>query len=663
MLRLLLVFTLTIISIQLTAQKDKDIPGFGKIDKSDLEMKECELDKDAEAMFLIDYGTVEFQNGTRDVFALKKEIRRRVKIFNEKGFRYADVKIPYYSDDRYEKLIDLDAFIYNLDATGKVIETKVDKKSIFRQKSDSRFSTVTFTFPEVKVGSILEYRYTIVRDEWINIDPWVFQDKIPTRLSAFRIVLPEIFRYTTQQLLQQEVERKQDDLKQSVLIDRGILNFNSTAFSFKMKNVPAINDEPYMGSYRDYLQRIEFQLNQIVLPDGTTHNYRKTWAELIKNLMSSDAFGMQLTKKIPIGEPLSSQLKTAGSQYEKMNLIYKYVQKNIEWDGVEDFLCSNVKDIWNKKKGSTGDINLILLNLLKEANINSYPLLASTRENGRVITTYPLLRQFNTLIAMAVIDGKKYFLNAADKYNAAGLIPYDVMGTEALLVDKDLPSFIEIWNEKMMHRHFVSMQGNIDESGVLKGEATLTSFDYAKNPRVKRYKDGKDKFSDQYLTPGINNIKVEEIEVKNENNDSLPFEQKFKFSIPVTSSGDYRYFTLNMFAGLEKNPFISDNRQTVVEFGHNQYYMLVGSVAIPEGYVFEQPPQNFAMIMPDTSIVFRRIIETSNEKVSYRITLEFKRPFYVAEEYPAFKEFYKKLYVRLNEQIVFRKKTSPLPKP
>jgi hypothetical protein len=42
-----------------------------------------------------------------------------------------------------------------------------------------------------------------------------------------------------------------------------------------------------------------------------------------------------------------------------------------------------------------------------------------------------------------------------------------------------------------------------------------------------------------------------------------------------------------------------------------------------------------------------------------RITLEFNRPFYTAQEYVDFKEFYKKLFDMLNEQFVIKKKTNP----
>ncbi len=59
--------------------------------------------------------------------------------------------------------------------------------------------------------------------------------------------------------------------------------------------------------------------------------------------------------------------------------------------------------------------------------------------------------------------------------------------------------------------------------------------------------------------------------------------------------------------------------------------------------------------MPDTSIVFTRLISANNDLLNMRITLEFSKPVFAADEYEPFREFYKKLFAMLNEQIVIKK--------
>jgi hypothetical protein len=647
---LLLFLTLT-----LSAQKTKEVPAFGKVEKADLELKECSIDKDAEAMYLFDQGTVYYRKGPNTLFQMHEARRIRIKILKEKGFNHANIKLPYYSDGSYEKIIDLEAIVYNLDEAGNIVNTKLEKKAFYRQKLNAYYSAVTFTFPEIKEGSIIEYRYEKVREQWSNIDPWVFQHDIPTKFSSFNITLPEYFQFTTTQQISFPVENKKDLVSQTIHLPDGNVTFIATEHSYKMRDLPSLKEEPFMGAPRDYLQKIEFQLSSIVVPGSLTQNFRNTWPALTKELMTHPSFGMQLKKNLERDAELTA-IMALTSKTEKLLSIYRYVQRHIQWDGTEDIYTDGVKNAWSKRKGTTADINLILVNLLKDAKIDAYPLLVSTREHGKVLETYPFLQQFNKVIAIAIIDETPFILNAADKYNPARLIPYDVMGTEAYVVDNEKSGFVTLWDSRQTKKNYVSFQSAINEKGEMAGQATISSFDYSKNPRVKNFKESKEKYISQYFTSAHPSVNIKDLEIKNIDDDTLPLEQKVKFSIPVSSSGDYNFFTLNMFSELENNPFVSDTRQTDVDYGYNQNYIIVGDVDIPQGYEFEQPPKNITMIMPDTSIIFRRLNQVKNSKISFRITLEFRRPVYAADEYPALKDFYKRVFTLLNEQIVFRKK-------
>lgn len=653
---LILLFTVLLFSQFSWSQKDKDIPAWGKIDKADLQLKECEFEKDADAMVLLEKGEVVFQRGARDLFSIKREVRVRYKIFNDRGFHLADVKIPYYSDGNYEKLSNIEAVTYNMDASGKVTETKVDKKSFFRQKLDSRRSALTFTFPEVKAGSILEFRYNLVRESISTVDPWVFQNQIPTRISSFEISFPEYLRFVTNTSISLPIETKRNEAQESMAVTGGTVRFKTEEYSYKMRNIPALKAEPYMAAARDYLQRIDFQISQIIPPGEVAIDLRNTWPRLVKSLMESSIFGEQLKKNLSMGADYKALVAGSRNVDEKIINIYHYVQQAMDWNGVDDYYCESVKDSWAKKAGSTGDINLILLNLLRDADIVCYPVLASTRSHGRVFSAYPMLSQFNSLLVYVQSADKTYILDAAAKYHQAGLIPADVIGTEAFVVDEEKMGFITLWNELNENRNVIAITGVIEGNDQFTGNVNMSSSLYARNPRVSSYKQGKDKYINRFLSGEVSNMKIDELEITNLEADSLSLDQSFRFSVPVTNSGDYKFFTLNLFSGLEKNPFVAEKRATQIDFGYNQNYTMVGSVSIPEDHQFEGLPQNVMMIMPDTSIVFRRVMQANGNRLNYRITLQFKRPSYTVEEYEIFREFYKKLFASLTEQIVYKKK-------
>jgi hypothetical protein len=58
-----------------------------------------------------------------------------------------------------EDIKNLSAQTINVDASGKYGITKVGKDAIYRKKINKSYSEVIFTFPNVKPGSIIEYKY------------------------------------------------------------------------------------------------------------------------------------------------------------------------------------------------------------------------------------------------------------------------------------------------------------------------------------------------------------------------------------------------------------------------------------------------------------------------------------------------------------------------
>lgn len=655
-MRKLSLFTVLVFnSLYLFAQKE--LPAFGTIDKADLSMKECEFDKDAEAYNLLSFGDVSYLMTGGD-FAIKTERRARVKILKDKGLDQANIKIQYYSRNRFEDVTSISAYTYNLDDAGEIVKTKLEKASIYTKALNNRVSEISFTMPNVKVGSVIEYKYTDTKRSIASLDDWYFQDDIPTRISMYRILVPSLFRFVNQATAYQKLEQKSKTVPETMLYHNDILRFNSTEKTYILRDVPALRTEPYMGAAKDYLQKVIFQLSQIDYGNGQVEDLRNTWPKLSQDLLDDEDFGGQLKRNITHTKSLDDSLKMVTGDYKKMVLIHDYVRRNMNWNGRESiYSIDGIKSAWDKKTGSNGELNLILINLLRDAGIKAYPLLVSTKDNGLVNTFYPFLNQFNNTMTCVFIGDTRYILNAADKYNPAYLIPYDVLDNEAYLVDGVRGGWIQLTGEKSRWRNVVSFMGEITEDGLLKGNATVYSFDYCKNPRVKKWQEDKESFKD-YFTSSYGGIKIENLEVTNADRDSMPLQQKLNFAIPVNSSGEYSYFTVNLFQELDKNPFLADRRMTDVDFNFPQDYTLTGKIFIPDGYEFDALPKNIMMIMPDSSIVLRRIFQPSEGSVDFRIKLDFKKSSYLATDYSELQEFYKKLLTSLNEQIVIKKKKS-----
>lgn len=651
-------FVLLVFVAQATAQKGQ--PSFGKVDKADLEMKDCDFDKGADAMVLIDYGNIYYDRGTTgfSVFKTVFERRTRIKILKEKGISQANVNIQYYNRRGEERILKMNANTYNLDESGKIITTEVKKSSVYSKQIDGNYAKMIIAFPEVKVGSIIEYSYTIERETY-NLRNWYFQGRIPVRYSHYQLKIPQIFRFSVQPMIVDPIEDKHEVITEFISAAEGVVETQSLKSNYIMRNLPGIKDEPFMGAATDYVQKLQFQMIQINYGENNLVDLSVKWQDVIKNqLTNEEDFGLQLQKTISNTTSLITEAKQIPVAETRMKFIYDYVRKIMTWNGDEDHIYTDngIVKAWENKTGNVADINLLLIKLLNDAMVPAIPVLFSTRDHGLVAQGYPSINQFNSVMAFVTINKKTFVLDATDKIINYKLMPEKVVNTSGFIVEGENGRWKDMLSDKGRYKIMAAVQGEIDDAGNMRGNGLVNSYDYARAQRIKEYKDDKQKFKDEHFVKLYPGLQIEDIAINNMETDSLPLEQKIAFSSHLNSSGEYRYFSINLFSDLEKNPFIADKRVSDVDFGVPQEYILFGNYTIPPGFVFDGVPENIVMTTPGNDIVFNRLTSVESNLLNVRMTIEFKNSFYTADSYPEFREFYKKLMDKLNEQVVIKKK-------
>ncbi|MEJ8843486.1 DUF3857 domain-containing protein [Lacibacter sp. H375] len=627
------------LSYNSTAQK---IASFGKIDKEEFALQECSYDKGAPAEYLLEVAEVRYYFTSSD-FVNETRTRIRIKILNEKGLDLANVRIPFYKVGNRHRIGDIEGYTYNLNSAGEVEATKMEKKSVMEQKLDEDFDMKVFTLPNVKVGSVIEYRYDHSKRNSLEIEDWVFQRTLPVRYSEYNVEIPNNLEFTYMIRRTLPVKETTEGIRQ--------------AKRFIMTNIPGLDREPFMSTSKDYLQRLDFQLRSINGQPRMT-----TWPLLTDLLLDNENFGMQIKKNIYKHTELPASLKNISSPYEKLTTILNFVKKEVTWNGKSYFVTDEgIKNALEKHSGNSADMNLLLISLLRDAGLKAYPLLVSTRNNGKVNVTYPFLYQFNDVYVYTEINETPYIIDATNYSNPPFLVPWDVQFTEGFLVDKEVGKFVSLGDIQHRFRLVASILGEITPEGKVQGTANVVAYDYAKTERLRSLRKGEKNYIDEYFSSAHPEFQFDSLTYKNEKNDSLPLENLVQFHGSLSTSGDYLFYSPNFLMELEKNEFISDKRFTDVEFGYVQYYNMFTTLRFPAGFDLEELPKNIRMIMPDTSISLQRFVAKNDNSISMRYTLEIKRPTYYADEYPDFKAFYTKLFEMLNEQIVFKRKTNAKP--
>jgi hypothetical protein len=649
---LLLLCVTTLAGAQQTGAVDEP---YGKIDKSDLEMTSCDFEKDANAEVLIRKADLYFD----PMFNVVMEYHDRIKIFNDNGKGDANVKLEYFSIEGFEFITGLQAETINL-VDGKVEITKLDKKQVYTQVIDKYRSAMVFTMPNVKAGSIIEFKYSWTTKDQENIPTWYFQQKIPVRYSELDTSIPEFFYFSTQ------LHTLTPYAKNTTSQESGTLGTGAQATTYNieikqraMVNVPSLADEPFMSSTADNLQRISFVLTSFRPPYGFVENYSNTWAKVEGSLAANDDFGGQLKRKLTGEELIIDKAKTLKTDDEKIAYIFNEVKNAMKWNGDDDwYTIDGTCKAWDKKAGNSTEVNLILYHLLKKSGVNAMPMIVSTREHGKVNPAYTFLYQFNRAVVYVPVDStKNYVLDATDKYNAYNETPYNLLNSSGLYLDMDNKrGNIFFLQKEVPVRMSVLITAEIKPGGKMDGTAQISSFSYNRINTISRYKtDGEAKYIN-YLTDNDNNLKISAIKLENMDDDTLPLIQNINFNLDLAGSDDnYIYFNPNLFSSLHKNPFLSETRNTNIDFGYLDNLMVNGIYKIPDGYKIDALPKSLSMTTPDKSIIFRRIVAAEDGSIAVRYAISYKKSIYFKENYPDLHVFYQKMYELLNEQIVLKK--------
>lgn len=636
---------LLFILLGLFLKSNAQLPGYGVITPEEVTLNSCEFDKEADAIILMDHAVTNYA----DDYSMVTVRRIRIKILKESGLGRSDIRIPYYSKNQFEFVGDVKGYVYNSFKGEAPSIINLEKSALHTQKVNDLYSEIRFAMPGVKVGSIIEYQYQSQMKSYSGLTEWNFQSDLPTRISHYDLtILPSIsFAYRVSKSPTLPVDLKYFEKEGRMVVE--------------MRNIAALRDEPLSMAPDDYRQKVIFQLAQYVTSYGSVQKYATNWEELNREMLMNEYFYRNTEKSIGDASEFIKTAKAIADPYARMVYIHRHFQKSFSLNGYSSkFALEGLRKVWENRSGSTGELNLLLINLLKAADLDAHPLLVSEHDHGKVNTSYPFEGQFNKVIANVLIDGKGFYLDATDTYTPSNYIPLSLLNTIAFRVHKKKPELIQLTSEQMNRKEFIGVMATLQEDGIMKGTLSQNSSGYSRLIRLEQLAEAKSDaaFLERKFRQKESDLKIENGIINNKTADSLPLEQKFDFTITAPENGGYRLIDLNLFSGIPKSPFVSDIRFTDINFECPSSTVINSLYKLPANWIPESLPKNINLLMPDNSIQFSRtcIFDADNSQVSIRMSIKFDKATYPASVYPSLKDFYKKMADLLNEPLVVKKK-------
>lgn len=645
----LLALFLNFFVITATAQLSKDIPAFGKIDIADLKMNDCSFDPGAEAVYLLRYEEVTlsaFENYTTQVLILK---RYRIKILKKSGFKFSNISIDY--DRKGAKVTNLEGAIYNLAADGQIKVTPIDKSDIYKTKSTKKDRIISFTFPEVKEGSVIEYQFTQKIKDAYFMPTWYFQSSIPNVLSVCKV--SRSFNSLLQKKVIGEWPLEQDSL---IRYPKGEDRREQDNY-YVMRNVPAFIPEPFMSTSRDYRYRIDF----VTAPKETSYDVlvrqsNNIWLRENLWLLMHPYFGGQFGAYIPGTKKIIDSVKKLNNVSAKIAAVYRYVKQKIRWDQNYFLLSRDMKDVWEEGEGTSAEINLSILNLLRKCDVTCFPVLYSTRSHGKVDYNFPSLGQFNT-VNIAVVNGKKFqLLDGTSPFLSYETPPLDVVNRTGMLIDRLNHTRINIdFNRKLLWDS-VFVYANIDSNGILHGKIVKKYFDLAKTVKLQNESETDEKDEDNInLSVNISEIKADSSYQLDMENELLPLTEISTFHYELPSTNDFHYFSPFLFSNLSKNPFTDTARNTDVDFIANTSSVVHIEISLPPKIKVEELPKDKELNVTDSSVSFIFHNEIKNNTIYINCSLEINKPVFEKTQYADLRENFKIIYSLLSNPVLLRR--------
>lgn len=635
----------------------------------DFKTQKYEIDSSAHAVVLADVGSSDYEGNKNGDFSIIFKRHTRIRLLHRNAFDAATVTIPVYGFAGVEEKIEtIEATTYSME-NGKLVATKLDRGSVYKDKVSKRYTLYKFTMPNLTEGCIIDIQYKLNSPYPRDLHSWSFQGEHPVLWSEYRTAVPVIYDFVVIKKGYHPFaiqESKSQSKIYSILYSPNAMqspetiNVNTYVINtvWAMKDVPALKSESHTTTMANHIARLDFQLSKLRYPEQPVQNVLNTWELASEKLMAMPNFGDEVSKT-------PGWLKNEARQVyadnkgglEAAKKVFSYVQANFTCTNHDAlFMVDGLKKTFQTKSGNVAEINLLLTAMLRAVGIDAHPAVLSTRDNGRAYELYPILDQLNYVVAHAAIDGQTYLLDATRPLLGFGKLHTSCYNGSARVINPAAPVMVPLIPDSLKDAHITMMSLMNDSSG-WKGFYTSNlkyqeSFDLRQRVGEKNMKEYFEGIKKSYLFDvNITNPDIEEI--KN-------FEQpiRLKYELAVNNPGndeDILYINPMFNDAVKDNPFKATKRLYPVEMDELMNKVFILTMQVPAGYKVEELPRSARVRLNEEDGMFEYLISNKNGIIELRSTLNLKRTFFEAEEYQSLRDFFAYVVKKHAEPVVLKK--------
>lgn len=584
---ILCVAALVTMIIQMSAQTVTLNKRFGKVSKEELEMTEYKPDSAAVAVVLYENRNIQVDLSAGGAFVKDVDVHMRIKILKEEGTEWGDFSVmKYVSQSVPEIVTGIEVVTYNLE-NDKVVPTKMSREFIYTEDVSSSFQKISFYAQDVKVGSVIEMKYSIHSDRFWEIDDVYFQKTIPVNWVESQVSIPGFFTFNKK--LHGSLPVQYD----SKLEPKNLFGYQyeMVVDKFVAVDLPAFKYEPYIYYPRQYFSFVTYDIRSLRLPGMDTKYYGVSWDDVDNTYVNSQIM-TRFRAQCQFKEQVAA-LPEEGTDVEKIASAVSLVKDNVVWDEKYKVFPEPVGQVVKARSGSNADINCLIAGCLREMGYTVDMVLVKMRSSGMLLDFQPERNPYDTFILRVTgSDGSQYYLDGGSPHGYINVLPPDLLVTNARLVRPNVPGEWVDLTRLTRNGTTMTVATTLTDDLRLSGEYTCKETGNTSYSTKESYSESDDE--QDYISEIETDlaIEIDDITFGQMKEYSSSSQTEYKFHKDLDASGDFVYINPFLVKFHSADTFQSLQREFPIDFPFTYSLTYIFTFTIPEGYAVDQIPEN-----------------------------------------------------------------------
>lgn len=584
---ILCVAALVTMIIQMSAQTVTLNKRFGKVSKEELEMTEYKPDSASVAVVLYENRNIQVDLSAGGTFVKDVDVHMRIKILKEEGTEWGDFSVmKYVSQSVPEIVTGIEVVTYNLE-NDKVVPTKMSREFIYTEDVSSSFQKISFYAQEVKVGSVIEMKYSIHSDRFWEIDDVYFQKTIPVNWVESQVSIPGCFTFNKK--LHGSLPVQYD----SKLEPKNLFGYQyeMVVDKFVAVDLPAFKYEPYIYYPRQYFSFVTYDIRSLRLPGMDTKYYGVSWDDVDNTYVNSQIM-TRFRAQCQFKEQVAA-LPEEGTDIEKIASAVSLVKDNVVWDEKYKVFPEPVGQVVKARSGSNADINCLIAGCLREMGYTVDMVLIKMRSSGMLLDFQPERNPYDTFILRVTgSDGSQYYLDGGSPHGYINVLPPDLLVTNARIVRPNVPGEWVDLTRLTRNGTTMTVATTLTDDLRLSGEYTCKETGNTSYSTKESYSESDDE--QDYISEIETDlaIEIDDITFGQMKEYSSSSQTEYKFHKDLDASGDFVYINPFLVKFHSADTFQSLQREFPIDFPFTYSLTYIFTFTIPEGYAVDQIPEN-----------------------------------------------------------------------